>query len=77
MTIFVLSLVLATAGCLGLYLGVRGHWQGPAIGLAVQPIWAAFAFATKGYGLLITCVMYGVVNVINLKKLLPAKGDAA
>jgi hypothetical protein len=68
-TVFVLSLVLAAGGCVGLFLGVRGKWQGPAIGLAVQPVWAVFALSTKAYGLLITCVMYGFVNAVNLEKL--------
>lgn len=68
MTVFWLSLVMATAGCAGLVLAGRGMWQGWAIGLAVQPIWAVFAVITKGYGLLITCVMYGTVYAKNLHK---------
>lgn len=43
-------------------------WQGWAIGLAVQPVWAVFAFVTEAYGLLITCVMYGAVYGKNLIK---------
>lgn len=66
MLIFCLSLVMATAGCAGLWLAGRGHWQGWALGLAVQPVWAAFAVLTKGYGLLLTCVMYGTVYAQNL-----------
>ncbi|HVL40259.1 MAG TPA: hypothetical protein VM328_12790 [Fimbriimonadaceae bacterium] len=67
MTALVLSLVLAAAGCLGLLLAGRGKWQGWAIGLAVQPVWALFGVATGGYGLLITSLMYGYVNARNLK----------
>lgn len=68
MLVFVLSLVMALAGCAGLVLAGRGMWQGWAIGLAVQPVWAVFALVTKGYGLLITCVMYGTVYAKNLLK---------
>lgn len=63
---FWLSLILAAAGCTGLVLAGRGMWQGWAIGLAVQPVWAAFAIVTKGYGLLLTCLMYGTVYAQNL-----------
>ena len=66
--ILALSLVMASAGCAGLILAGRGMWQGWAIGLAVQPVWAVFAVVTKGYGLLITCIMYGVVYGRNLRK---------
>ena len=68
MTVFILSLVMATAGCAGLVLAGKGRWEGWAIGLAVQPVWAVFAIVTKGYGLLITCVMYGSVYFRNLRK---------
>lgn len=67
-TVFWLSLVMALAGCTGLVLAGKGMWQGWAIGLAVQPVWAIFAVLTKGYGLLITCVMYGIVYARNLIK---------
>lgn len=65
---FYLSLVLAAMGCAGLLLAGRGKWYGWAIGLAVQPVWATYAIVTKGYGLLITCLMYGTVNGRNLWK---------
>lgn len=68
MLAFWLSLIMATAGCAGLILAGKGYWQGWAIGLAVQPVWAVFAFVTKGYGLLITCIMYGTVYAKNLIK---------
>ena len=64
----ILSLIMAGAGCLGLILAGKGMWQGWAIGLAVQPVWALFAIYTKGYGLLITCCMYGYVYAKNLHK---------
>lgn len=67
-TAFWLSLVMALAGCCGLVLAGQGKWQGWAIGLAVQPVWAVFAVVTEGYGLLITCVMYGTVYSKNLLK---------
>ena len=63
---FGLSLLLASMGCLGLYLAGRGSWHGWAVGLAVQPVWATYAIVTKGYGLLFTCAMYGAVNARNL-----------
>lgn len=66
MTVLVLSLVLAAAGCTGLVLAGRGMWQGWAVGLAVQPVWALFALVTHGYGLLVTCLMYGTVYGRNL-----------
>lgn len=68
MTVLVLSIVMAACGCLGLILAGRGMWQGWAIGLAVQPVWAIFALLTKGYGLLLTCLMYGTVYGKNLIK---------
>ncbi len=65
---FWLSLVIATGGCAGLLLAGRGMWQGWALGLAVQPVWAVFAVVTEAYGLLITCLMYGAVYSQNLLK---------
>lgn len=66
--VFALSLVLAGAGCTGLVLAGKGKWQGWLIGLCVQPVWAVFAIVTKGYGLLLTCLMYGTVYGKNLSK---------
>jgi hypothetical protein len=66
--VFWLSIVMALAGCTGLYLAAKGKWQGWAVGLAVQPVWAIFALVTKGYGLLVTCGMYGFVYYNNLMK---------
>lgn len=63
---FWLSLVLATMGCAGLLLAGKGKWYGWGVGLAVQPVWATYAIVTKGYGLLLTCLMYGTVNARNL-----------
>lgn len=65
---FWLSLILAAAGCTGLLLAGRGKWYGWGVGLAVQPVWATYAIVTKGYGLLLTCLMYGFVNARNLWK---------
>lgn len=67
MIVLLLSLIMAAAGCAGLLLAGRGHWQGWAIGLAVQPVWAVFAVLTHGYGLLLTCLMYGTVYARNLR----------
>lgn len=63
---FWLSLVLAAMGCAGLLLAGKGKWYGWGIGLAVQPVWATYAIVTKGYGLLLTCLMYGTVYSRNL-----------
>lgn len=65
---FWLSLVLAAFGCAGLLLAGNGKWYAWGIGLAVQPVWATYAIVTKGYGLLLTCLMYGTVNARNLWK---------
>lgn len=65
---FWLSLVLAAAGCTGLWAAGKGKWYGWSVGLAVQPVWATYAIVTKGYGLLLTCFMYGTVNARNLWK---------
>lgn len=65
---FWLSLALAVTGCTGMILAGRGMWQGWALGLCAQPIWAAFAIVSKGYGLLLTCLMYGTVYYRNLAK---------
>jgi hypothetical protein len=46
----------------------RGKWQGWAIGLGTQPIWATYAIITKGYGLLLTCAMFTTVYTKNLIK---------
>lgn len=73
---FWLSLILAAAGCSGLILAGKGKWYGWAVGLAVQPVWATYAIVTKGYGLLITCLMYGIVNARNLWKWRKENGPA-
>jgi nicotinamide riboside transporter PnuC len=65
---FWLSLVLAAFGCLGLVLAGNGKWYGWGLGLAAQPIWATYAIVTKGYGLLLTCLMYGTFYSRNLIK---------
>ena len=64
--ILALSIVLATTGCAGLLLAGRGRWQGWALGLAAQPVWAAFSVATHAWGLLVSCVMYGTVYARNI-----------
>lgn len=65
---FWLSIVLAAASCSGLVLAGRGRWQGWAVGLATQPVWAWFAIVTKSYGLLLVGVMYTTVYTKNLIK---------
>lgn len=65
---FWLSVVLAASSCFGLLLAGRGRWQGWAVGLATQPIWAWFAIVTKSYGLLLVGVMYTSVYAKNLWK---------
>jgi len=65
---FWLSLVLAVAGCTGIILAGRGKVVGWVIGLAIQPVWAVFAIVSGGYGLLLTCLMYGTVYWINIVK---------
>lgn len=65
---FWLSIVLAASSCTGLIVAGRGRWQGWAIGLATQPVWASYALITKGYGLLLTCAMFTTVYTKNLIK---------
>lgn len=61
MTALALSFVLAIASCAGLILAGKGMWQGWAVGVFVQPVWAAFAIITGAYGLIIISVMYAIV----------------
>lgn len=63
---FWLSLVLAASSCFGLILAGRGKWQGWAVGLATQPVWAWFAIVTKSWGLLGVGAMYTTVYIKNL-----------
>lgn len=63
---FWLSIVLAASSCFGLLLAGRGKWQGWAVGLATQPVWAWFAIVTKSYGLLLVGLMYTSVYIKNL-----------
>lgn len=65
---FWLSIFLALNTCFGMYVVGKGQWQGWAIGLASQPVWALFAVITKSYGLLITCVIFGSTYYKNLMK---------
>ncbi len=65
---FYLSLILAVAGCSGLLLAGKGKWYGWGIGLAVQPVWAIFAYVSGAYGLFLTCWAYGTVYTLNLIK---------
>lgn len=65
---FWLSLVLAASSCFGLILAGRGKWQGWAVGLATQPVWAWFAIVTKSWGLLGVGAMYTTVYIKNLLK---------
>lgn len=65
---FWLSLVLSASSCAGLLLAGRGKWQGWAIGLAGQPVWAAFAIVSKGYGLLLTVAIYTPMYFVNLRR---------
>lgn len=63
---FYLSILLAINTCGGMWIAGKGKWQGWAMGLAGQPLWATYAIVTKGYGLLITCVMFSYVYGKNL-----------
>lgn len=63
---FWLSVGIAASGALGLWLAGKGMWQGWAVGLIGQPIWFVFGLVTHGYGLCVTCAMYGTVYTRNL-----------
>jgi hypothetical protein len=62
----VLSLVLAVFGAAGMWVAGRGRWQGWALGLAAQPVWAVFALVVHTWPLLLSPLLYGFVYARNL-----------
>lgn len=64
---FWLSMVLAIGSAFGMLLAGKQKWQGWALALSLQPVWAAFAIASRGYGLLLTVVIYTFVYTKNLR----------
>jgi hypothetical protein len=56
-----IALVLAGFGAAGMWVAGKGDWRGWAIGLASQPVWAAFAIAAHTPALLLTPLIYGSV----------------
>lgn len=63
---FWLSVGIALTGAGGLWLAGRGMWQGWLVGLLGQPVWFAFGIVTHGYGVCLTCLIYGTVYTRNL-----------
>ena len=77
---FWLSTLLSALGCTGFVLAWRGRASGWVIVLVAQPLWAVFAVITRGYGICLTCLLYTIVAVTNLRRLRPrrrAEADAA
>lgn len=63
-----LALALAGFAAAGMWVAGQGKWQGWAIGLASQPVWAAFAIAAHAPALLLTPMIYGAVYFRNMRK---------
>jgi hypothetical protein len=59
------SWTLAAIGVTGLFLAGSNRKAGWAIGLGVQALWIAYAFATRQWGFIASAVAYGAVNVRN------------
>lgn len=60
------SWILAAIGVTGLYLTTRKLAVGFAVGVAVQVIWIAYAFATEQWGFIASALAYGAVNALGL-----------
>ena len=60
------GLALGATGALGMWVAGKGRWQGWAIGLAVQPLWAAFFITVKSWTALTVPALYGTVYARNL-----------
>lgn len=61
-----LGLVLAVWGAAGMWAAGRGRWAGWAMGLAVQPVWVAFALVVHSWPLVLSPALYGSVYARNL-----------
>ena len=64
---FWLSITLSAFGCAGFVLAGKGDWRGWLIVLVAQPLWCVFAVVTRGYGICLTCLLYTVVAIRNLR----------
>lgn len=60
------SWALTGTGLTGLVLAGRRYWAGWAIGLAVQVLWLAYAYATHQPGFYLSAVAYAVVYGRNM-----------
>jgi hypothetical protein len=49
-----------------MWVAGKGRWQGWALGLAVQPVWAAFFVIVGSYTALTVPALYGTVYARNL-----------
>ena len=61
-----LGAVLSIWGATGMYVAGKGAWKGWAMGLAVQPIWVAFAIVVHSWPLMLSPLLYGTVYARNL-----------
>lgn len=63
------SFTLTTIGVTGLVLVYRSQSLiGPAIGLAVQALWIAYAIATEQWWFLVSAFTYGGANIYGVLK---------
>jgi hypothetical protein len=60
------SWLLMSVGVTGMYLAGRKLWIGWAIGLGSQVLWLAYSIATRQWGFLVSCFIYGAVQLRNL-----------
>lgn len=60
------SIILTVVGVTGLYFLIKKKWYGFAIGLGAQVLWVSYAVATRQWGFLGSCVVYGAVNTMGL-----------
>lgn len=60
-----IALLLGFLGAAGMWMAGKGKWQGWAIGLASQPVWAIFAIVAHTPALLLTPLVYGTVYARN------------
>ena len=61
-----LGLALGVTGAFGMWVAGHNRWQGWAVGLAIQPVWAAFFIVVGSWTGLLVPALYGSVYARNL-----------
>lgn len=56
------SWVLATIGCVGIYLAGRQNKWGWFLGVCAQVVWMSYGIVTAQYGFCVTAVVYGFLQ---------------